>query len=286
MGDDLKQKLALSQARTERLKMARAEAERLLEQKSRELFDANQKLENTQLQLKDDVKQATYELSVTNHRLQTALNERSAFIGQMSHEVRTPLNAIIGLSEILLTTKLDEIQSDYVDTINNGAKSLIVLLNDMLDITKIEAGRVDIDPQAEYAHRMHKNIVAMFDLEAKEKGLNLQLEIDKTVPQRVSIDKGRYKQIINNLISNAIKNTEQGDIVISASYQVDSISTGMGILKVKVADTGVGIAQDQIERIFNAYEQIGRPNQGVGLGLAICQQLSELMMGMKAVFLN
>ncbi len=279
MGGDLEKKLSLAQARCKRLKSARAQAESLLEQKSRELFEANQTLEATQQKLEEDIKQATYELSVTNKRLQNSLNERSAFIGQMSHEVRTPLNAIIGLSEILLTTKLDEAQSDYIDTINSGARSLIVLLNDMLDITKIEAGRVDINPQPENTHRIHKNIIAMFALEAKEKGLKLDFRIDQTVPTRISIDKGRYKQIINNLISNALKNTERGGVLINISYDSDVISEGMGILKVKVVDTGVGIAEDQIERIFNAYEQIGRPNQGVGLGLAICQQLSELMMG-------
>lgn len=279
MGDDLKQKLALSQARSERLKKARSEAENLLELKSRELFDVNQALEAAQLRLKDDVKQATYELSVSNKRLQTALNERSAFIGQMSHEVRTPLNAIIGLSEILLTTKLDDAQADYIDTINSGARSLIVLLNDMLDITKIEAGRVDINPQAEDTIRMHRNAVAMFEQEALSKGLNLELKINENVPASVSIDKGRYKQIINNLISNALKNTESGGVLVDVSYDAHVVSKNMGMLKVKVVDTGVGIAKDQIKRIFNAYEQIGRPNQGVGLGLAICQQLSELMMG-------
>lgn len=279
MGDDLKQKLALSQARGKRLKKARAEAENLLELKSRELFEANQALESSQLKLEDDIKQATYELSVTNQRLQASLNDRSAFIGQMSHEVRTPLNAIIGLSEILLTSKLDDAQADYIDTINSGARSLIVLLNDMLDITKIEAGRVDINPQPEDAHRIHKNIVAMFKLEAQQKGLTLEFRMDDTVPKKLSIDKGRYKQIINNLISNALKNTSQGGILLDVSYKNDIISKSMGMLKVKVVDTGNGIAEDQIERIFNAYEQIGRPDQGVGLGLAICQQLSELMMG-------
>ena len=279
MGGDLEKKLSLAQARCRRLKSARAQAESLLEQKSRELFEANQTLEATQQKLHEDIKQATYELSVTNKRLQNSLNERSAFIGQMSHEVRTPLNAIIGLSEILLTTNLDEVQSDYIDTINNGARSLIVLLNDMLDITKIEAGRVDIELQPEDANRIHKNIITMFALEAKAKGLKLDLKVEQSVPERISIDKGRYKQIINNLISNALKNTERGGVLVNVSYESDVISEGMGILRVKVVDTGVGIAEDQIERIFNAYEQIGRPNQGVGLGLAICQQLSELMMG-------
>jgi signal transduction histidine kinase/response regulator RpfG family c-di-GMP phosphodiesterase len=279
MNDDLEQKLALSQARCVRLKKARTEAENLLELKSRELFEANQLLEANQLGLTGDIKQATYELSITNQRLQGSLNERSAFIGQMSHEVRTPLNAIIGLSEILLKSELDDTQTDYIDTINSGAKSLIVLLNDMLDITKIEAGRVELKPQAGDTQRIHNNIISMFRLEARSKGLTLELRIDKTVPKRISIDAGRYKQIINNLISNAIKNTNQGGVLVDISYQSNVISENMGMLKVKVVDTGVGIPKDQIKRIFNAYEQIGNPDQGVGLGLAICQQLSELMMG-------
>ena len=279
MGDDLKQQLALCLARNNRLKKACAEAESLLELKSRELFAANKKLESAQLKLKDDIKQATHELNVTNQRLEASLVERSSFIGQMSHEVRTPLNAIIGLSKILLTSKLDGAQTDYIDTIHCGAKSLIVLLSDMLDITKIEAGHVDIISQPEDTQLLHKNILAMFELEAQNKSLELEFQIDKTVPKRISIDKGRYGQIINNLISNALKNTKQGGVTVDISYQGDVISKSMGMLKVKVADTGTGIAEDQIERIFNAYEQIGRPRQGVGLGLAICQQLSDLMMG-------
>lgn len=275
----LKEKLALSQARSKRLKKARTDAENLLEQKSRELFEANRALEATQLKLKDDIKQATNDLKATNKRLQASLNDRSAFIGRMSHEVRTPLNAIIGLSEILLTTKLNDAQTDYLDTINGGAKSLIVLLNDMLDITKIEAGRVDINQQPENTHRIHKNIVAMFAIEAKNKGLYLRFQIDKSVPQTISIDKGRYQQIINNLITNSLKNTHEGGISIDVSYQSGSTPTSMGILQVNVTDTGVGIGKNHIERIFDPYEQVGRPDQGVGLGLAICQQLSELMMG-------
>ena len=277
--ENLESKLGLAHARTQRLKKACREAELLLEKRSRELFEVNRKLELAQGQLEDDVKQATYELSVSNQRLQTTLNERSTFIGQMSHEVRTPLNAIIGLSEILHHTDLDEAQKDYVETINSGAKSLIVLLNDMLDITKIEAGRVDIDPQPANTRRIHQNIIAMFELEAKDRGLKLDVKIDKLVPDTIRIDKGRYKQIINNLISNALKNTNQGGVLVEVTYERDVISKGMGMLIVKVVDSGVGIPENQLTRIFNAYEQIGRPNQGVGLGLAICQQLSELMMG-------
>ena len=279
MGDNLQEKLALANSRAERLKRARNAAEVLLEQKSRELYEANQKLEQAQSKLEDDVKQATYELSVSNQRLQASLNERSTFIGQMSHEVRTPLNAIIGLSEILHATKLDEAQKDYIETINSGAKSLVVLLNDMLDITKIEAGRVDIKPQPADVRRLHQNIIAMFEIEAKERNLSLELRVDESVPNAIRVDKGRYKQIVNNLISNALKNTKQGSVLLDVAYEKDTITPGMGSLLVKVVDTGVGIPEDQLTKIFNAYEQIGSPNQGVGLGLAICQQLSELMMG-------
>jgi signal transduction histidine kinase/DNA-binding NarL/FixJ family response regulator/HPt (histidine-containing phosphotransfer) domain-containing protein len=279
LGDELEQQLALSKARAVRQTIARAEAERLLELKSRELYESNKKLALAHSRLENDVKHATYKLSVSNKLLQAALNERSSFIGQMSHEVRTPLNAIIGLSEILYRTKLDEAQLDYIETINSGAKSLIVLLNDMLDITKIEAGRVEINPRPARTHQMHQNIIAMFATEAKSRGLTLDLAMSDSVPRAVRIDKGRYKQIINNLITNALKNTKQGGILVDVGYQANTISKGMGLLTVKVVDTGVGIARSQLSNIFNAYEQIGRPDQGVGLGLAICQQLSELMMG-------
>ncbi|MFT6407543.1 MAG: signal transduction histidine kinase/CheY-like chemotaxis protein [Arenicella sp.] len=279
MGEKFEQQLALSEARTKRLKIARAEAERLLEIKSRELYESKQKLALAHSRLENDVKQATCELSVSNQRLQSALNERSSFIGQMSHEVRTPLNAIIGLSEILHRTKLDEAQLDYIETINSGATSLIVLLNDMLEITKIEAGRVEVNPRPARTHQMHRNIIDIFAMEAKNRGLSLDLKINDSVPSAVRIDKGRYKQIINNLISNALKNTNQGGVLVDVEYQANVVSQGMGMLIVKVVDTGVGIARSQLSKIFNAYEQIGRPDQGVGLGLAICQQLSELMMG-------
>lgn len=279
MNSDIAKKLELAEKLVNRNKKARIAAEQLLEKKSRDLFDANQKLENIQEALKDDIAQATYELNVSNQRLQTSLDEKSDFIGHMSHEVRTPLNAIIGLSEILQRTKLAPEQMDYVNTISDGANSLIVLLNDLLEITKIEAGRVELKPEAVNLRQLLKNVVTMFQQTATEKGLSLSLKINANVPETVSIDLGRYKQIVNNLINNAVKNTEKGGVVIQLIYTSDTISQGVGTLMTRVIDSGVGIAKDKLERIFNAYEQIGQPGQGVGLGLAICQQLSELMMG-------
>jgi len=279
MNDDISKKLELAEKLVHRNKKARIAAEELLEQKSRDLFEANQKLENIQQALKDDIAQATYELNVSNQRLQTSLDEKSDFIGQMSHEVRTPLNAIVGLSEILQRTELAPEQMDYVNTISDGANSLIVLLNDLLEITKIEAGRVELKPETVDVRQLLKNVVTMFQQTANRKNLSLSLKINENVPNMISIDVGRYKQIVNNLISNAVKNTEKGGVVIQLAYTPDTVSNGVGTLTTRVIDSGVGIAKDKLDMIFNAYEQIGQPGQGVGLGLAICQQLSELMMG-------
>ena len=279
MTEDLEQKLTLAKARAARFKSACKQAESLLEEKSRELYAVNCDLERAHQDLEFDIQQATYELSVSNKRLQKALNERSTFIGQMSHEVRTPLNAIAGLSEILLGTDLDSTQLDYIDTINSAARSLTVLINDMLDITKIEAGKVKMLPVEIDSMRLHRNVVSMFKLDAKAKGLSLHLDIDKSMPDILLLDKGRYKQILSNLISNAIRNTEQGDIFVTSFFTEGTTSKDLGILTVKVQDTGVGIAEDQLSRIFNAYEQLGTPNKGVGLGLAICSQLTKLMEG-------
>lgn len=276
---ELEKKLKLAAARSARLKSARDQAEELLELKSRELYIANKDLEKAHIGLENDIKQATYELHVSNQRLQKSLNERSTFIGQMSHEVRTPLNAIAGLSEILLDTELDVIQLDYVDTINSAAKSLTTLINDMLEITKIEAGKVKIIPVEVDSFRLHRNVIAMFELVAQKKNLRLRFNLDESVPRILRLDKGRYKQILGNLISNAIRNTEEGEVLVSVYYVNNETLNDSGTLTLKVQDTGVGIDKGQLTRIFNAYEQLGLPDKGVGLGLSICSQFAKLMNG-------
>ncbi len=279
MSEDLRKKLELAMARAERFKRSRDEAERVLEQKSRELYKANCELAEAQKGLEDDIKQATYELSVSNERLQKALNERSTFIGKMSHEVRTPLNAVLGLSELLLETRMNNSQFDYVDTINSAARSLMVLLSDMLDITKIEAGKLDIQLERVEMARLHKNVVSMFEIEANQKGLELEFNLSKNLPQFVRLDKGRYRQILNNLLSNAIKNTSHGKVKLLVDFKKDSEVKNFGAIVARVEDTGVGIPQDKIDSIFNAYQQLGSEGEGVGLGLAISHQLAELMQG-------
>ncbi len=277
MSVSINKQLQLAISRGQRLKSARDQAEQLLEKKSTELYRANKELEAAQKSLESDIEKATLELSISNKRLQKALDERSTFIGHMSHEVRTPLNAISGLSEILLSMDLDNTQFDYIDTINNAAKSLTSLLNDMLDMTKIDAGRVDITLGVVAIEALHKNIASMFSVEAKIKNLDLQFQFDPSVPPMLLLDKGRYQQVINNLVSNAIKNTSRGRVVLSVQYQRKDDTSGT--LVTQVSDTGVGIADTELSRIFNAYEQLGNPQGGVGLGLAISGQLIELMNG-------
>jgi len=279
MATDTQQKLDLANNRVARLKKAKQQAEDLLEQKSRELYQVNQTLAEAKQHLQLDVQQAMHELSITNQRLQKSLEEKSSFIGSVSHEVRTPLNAIIGLSELMLTTQLDNTQQDYATTINNGAKSLMVLIDDILSITKIEAGRVNLNPTVIDPAQTIRNILGMFQLKAKQQGINLKLRLSKQLPNYIKIDEGRYSQIINNLITNALRHTDEGSITIELHYKAHDIAEDVGQFTTKVIDTGEGIKPEDMKRIFNTYEQIGNPNQGVGLGLAICQQLSELMMG-------
>jgi signal transduction histidine kinase/AmiR/NasT family two-component response regulator/HPt (histidine-containing phosphotransfer) domain-containing protein len=279
MAKDINEKLELAERRAERYKQGRDAAERLLEHKSRELFLVNGKLQASKEGLLNKVNHATNKLSISNQRLKKALETKSNFLGQVSHEVRTPLNAIIGLSEILLETKLDDAQLDYMNTIHSGANSMMILIDDLLDITKIEAGRLDIKAEKNEVEVLLKNILGMFKLVAKNQGLKLDLIIDKSVPHTVSIDNGRYAQIVNNLISNAIKNTPSGRVFLEVSFRKSVEPHKSGALVTKVVDTGIGIEESQIERIFDAYEQVGRPTQGIGLGLSICKQLAELMGG-------
>lgn len=265
--------------RANRYKLACRQAENLLEQKSRELFEVNKQLKHAKIEIEEDYKQALQELKESNTILQKTLHEKSNFLGQMSHEVRTPLNAIVGLSEILLRSTLEDEQSDYVKTILEGSNSLVLLLNNMLDITKIEAGRVEV-----YANEINPRIVAqnVIDLHFQnfeKKGLNIGLQVSKSVPELIVIDEGKYKQVIGNLISNAIKYTNKGGVVVALDYADCAITKGMGMFKTKVIDTGMGIPADDISQIFDAYQQIGRIGQGVGLGLTICKELSELMLG-------
>ena len=273
---ELQTQLKLTQQMAERYRAGRDVAEKLLEQKSSELYRSNEALRRGQENLQQEIEQATYELQTSNARLKRALEEKSTFIGSLSHELRTPLNAVIGLSELLLKMPMNEIQQDYISTIFQSSSSLIKLVNSVLDISKIEAGKVNLNPGPTDCSKVANTLKKMFALEAEHQNNKIIIDIDSNVPDYLLLDEGRYAQILTNLVSNGLKNTEGGEVVVS--LKINEGAEGL-TLRTDVRDTGIGISENQIKKIFQAYEQFGNLNQGVGLGLAICRQLINLMQG-------
>jgi two-component system sensor histidine kinase/response regulator len=267
-------KLALQIA--DRHKTGRDVAEKLLEQKSSELYRSNEALRKGQENLQQEIAQATSELEVSNARLKRTLYDKSTFINSVSHEIRTPLNAVVGLSELLIKMPMDDTQKDYVNTIFESASSLMKLIRGVLDIAKIENGKINIKPAAVNCSIVATNLRKMCALEAERNNNKIILNVDSNIPEYLLIDEGRYVQIVTNLVGNALKNTRSGEVVISLS--IDDGNGGLR-LKTNIRDNGVGISKQQRNKIFQAYEQFGNLNHGVGLGLAICRHLIDLMQG-------
>lgn len=231
--------------------------------------------------LESEIAHQTAELREANARLEEISRHKSDFLANMSHELRTPMNAIIGFTELLAETALDGEQTEYAQTIRLSATSLLSLINDILDLAKIEAGKLDLEVLAFDLPEVMKNVAAMFKIPAKEKGVQVAYAIDARIPSRVVGDNNRLRQILVNLTGNAMKFTEQGRIDILVDHVKD---TENGVLaRFSVRDTGIGIAESRRQAIFEKFTQADgsttRKYGGTGLGLAICQQLVSLMDG-------
>lgn len=222
-------------------------------------------------------KRAARELLKARDAAQAATVAKNEFLANMSHEVRTPLNGIMGLSQLLRTTSLTAEQLEYMDMLDSSARNLLTLINDILDISRIEAGSLSIQQVPFSLGKLVQEVMSLYEKPAAQKGICLQLQVDDALPPIMMGDPLRLKQVLINLLGNAVKFTNQGTIRL----QVSCLSPGR--IRFDVTDTGIGMSAETLQKLFSPFTQADasttRLHGGSGLGLAICRRLTELMGG-------
>lgn len=285
----------------------RGETEQRWKRAEKELVGMNNDLRNQAQELNqgrkvafsmmEDAEMAQRELEEVNRRLNEVIEEarasaqeadfanraKSDFLATMSHEIRTPLNGVIGFIDMLSDTDLSEEQMDYVNTVRSSGKTLMALINDVLDFSKIESGHLNLEVRTFNLVTMLRELTGLFFNEATRKGIVLNVEIGEDVSRMVDGDETRIRQILTNLLANAVKFTETGEIRLIVTRDSIPDQHGKCALEFEVRDTGIGITPLQLRKLFRPFSQgdssTTRKYGGTGLGLVICKRLAEAMGG-------
>ncbi|MCJ2166279.1 MULTISPECIES: PAS domain S-box protein [unclassified Pseudodesulfovibrio] len=230
-----------------------------------------------------ELKNMAAELERSRTKAEAASLAKNEFLANMSHEIRTPLNGLLGMLQLLQLSALEPTQAEYLETALNSGRSLLQVLNDILDLSKVESGKLELEETVFGLAEVLDSVVSTFRYAVEERGLEMSWEVDESLPIFIQGDKGRLRQILFNLVGNAVKFTEKGAIRVKVFPLRQEMAGGQIRILFEVADTGIGIADDKVDSIFDPFSQVDgsltRKYQGTGLGLGIVHRLVQLMSG-------